>query len=319
MSFYLLECSPQSMARPPEALASVEDVDCTDYQVLVTGSTSGIGREATLALGRLGADVVVHGRNRAAGEAVVDEFESLPGDAQFVQADFAEVDAVRALAETVREETDELDLLLHNAGGLFREGRLTDLGVEYTFHVNHLSSYLLTAELLDHLAAECRIVTTASAAHRNGRLDLDGVTNVDSYSAMGAYSRSKLANVVFTAELAERLDTAGRAVTANSVHPGAIPGSGFTRFLPGAVTTVVQLLDVVPFVTSVRDGAAELLYVALSDRTAENSGRYFANQEPTTPAESARKPTAGERLFETSAALLDIPELLATAAADESN
>jgi hypothetical protein len=300
------------MPRDPEELAEVAETDCSECQVLVTGSTSGIGREAALALGRLGAEVIVHGRDRSAGAAVVDEFETLDGDAQFVGADFADVEAVQSLAETVRSETDELDLLLHNAGGLFREGKLTDIGVEYTFHVNHLSSYLLTAELLDHLAEDCRIVTTASSAHRTGTLDLDDVTSVDSYSAMSAYSRSKLANVLFAAELSDRLEAAGRTVTSNSIHPGAIPGSGFTRFLPGPVTTLVQLLDVVPFVTSVRDGAAELLYVALSEETADVSGQYFTGQEPTTPAEQARDQTAQTELFEESAKLLDIPELLAT-------
>lgn len=298
------------MTRSPEALAGVADVDCTGAQALVTGSTSGIGRETALALGRLGAEVIVHGRDQAAGTAVVEAFETLQGDAQFVEADFAEVESVRSLAETVRSELDELDLLFHNAGGLFREGKRTEIGVEYTFHVNHLSPYLLTAELLDHLAEGCRIVTTASAAHQNGTLDLDSVTNVDSYSSMGAYSRSKLANVLFAAELAERLDAAGRNVTSNSLHPGAIPGSGFTRFLPGPVTSLVQLLDVLPFVTSVRDGAAELLYVGLSEETAAVSGQYFGSQQQKTAATQARDPEVQKTLFERSASLLEITEPL---------
>jgi hypothetical protein len=150
------------MSELPETLAGVSDVDCTGLQALVTGSTSGIGRAAALALGRLGADVV-------------EELSWTGGDATFVQADFADLDAVRALAVAVREETEGLDLLVNNAGGLFRNGGLTDAGVEYTFHVNHLSPYLLTTELLGHLREGARIVTTASDAHKGASLDLDRV------------------------------------------------------------------------------------------------------------------------------------------------
>ena len=145
-----------AMSESPEARAGVADVDCTGKQALVTGSTSGIGRAAAVALGRLGADVIVHGRDTAAGERVVEDLEAVGTDARFVAADFADAAAVRGLAETVRAETDGLDLLVNNAGGLFRDGRLTDLGVEYTFHVNHLSPYLLTTELLDYLRPPTR-------------------------------------------------------------------------------------------------------------------------------------------------------------------
>ena len=294
------------MTVSPEQLADVADVDCTGQCALVTGSTSGIGRAAALALGRLGADVVVHGRDTDAGEAVVDKLEECGVDATFVAADFASVDAVRALAETVRDETDGLDVLLNNAGGLFREGRLTELGVEYTFHVNHLSPYLLTAELLDHLREGARVVTTASSAHKGASLDLDRVESVESHSGTWAYSHSKLANVLFGAELARRLDSAGRSVTSNSVHPGAIPGSGFSRFLPGPIPQLAKALSVVPGVATAADGAAELLFPALSPRTADISGRYFAGQQPTTPSRAARDRDAARRLWTHSADLLGI-------------
>src|SRR6056297_4364757 len=131
------------MAHQPEQLAGVGSVDLSETQALVTGSTSGIGRETALALGRLGADVMVHGRDAAAGGAVVDELTAMGREATFQKADFASVDDVRDLAAAVGEWTDDLDVLCNNAGGLFRDGRLTDLGVEYTFHVNHLVCRLL--------------------------------------------------------------------------------------------------------------------------------------------------------------------------------
>jgi len=300
------------MGTPPEERAGVAGVDCAGTQALVTGSTSGIGRAAAVALGRLGADVIVHGRDRDAGAAVVAELDAVGADATFLPADFADRAAVSDLAATVRSETDGLDLLVNNAGGFFRDGRRTELGVERTFHVNHLSPFLLTAELLGHLREGARVVTTASAAHRGTGLDLDRATSTDRYSATRAYSRSKLANVLFATELARRLDAdaAGRAVTSNSLHPGAIPGSGFSRFLPGPLPAVVRLFDSVPGVTSVADGAAALLFLGVSPRVDGVSGRYFSGQDPTTPSAAARDREAARRLWARSAALLDIDEPL---------
>ena len=298
------------MNTPPEVRAGVADVDCTGTRALVTGSTSGIGRAAAVALGRLGATVIVHGRDRDAGAAVVDELDDVGADATFVGVDFADRDAVRNLAAVVRDETDGLDLLINNAGGFFREGRLTDLGVERTFHVNHLSPFLLTVELSDHLGEGARVVTTASAAHRGAELDLDRVRSVDRFSGTWAYSHSKLANVLFATELARRLSAADRGVTSNSLHPGAIPGSGFSRFLPGPIPDLVRLLDSVPGVTSVADGAAALLFLGVSPRTAGVSGRYFSGREPETPSDAARSPDAARRLWERSAGLLDVDEPL---------
>jgi NAD(P)-dependent dehydrogenase (short-subunit alcohol dehydrogenase family) len=305
------------MSDTPEAIAGVADVDRIGDVALVTGSTSGIGRAAALALGRLGADVIVHGRDPDAGAAVVDELASVGADGTFLRADFADVDAVRELAETVRAETDGVDVLVNNAGGLFRDGRLTDLGVEYTFHVNHLAPFLLTTSLLDHLNDGARVVTTASAAHRGTSLNLDRVTTVKNHSGTWAYSHSKLANVLFGSELARRLDAADRDVTSNSLHPGAIPGSGFSRFLPGPLPELIRLFDAIPGVTSVADGAAAILFVALSPRTADLNGRYFTGQESVQPADAARDEDAARRLWTYSADVLDIEEPLPAPAAGQ--
>jgi len=304
------------MSDEPEAEAGVAGIDCTGTRALVTGSTSGIGRAAAVALGRLGADVVVHGRDRDAGAAVVAAIEATGADATFVAADFTDPAAVRELASTVRAETEGIDLLYNNAGGLFRDGRRTQLGVERTFHVNHLSPYLLTAELLDHLREGARVITTASAAHRGTDLDVDRAKSPDRRSGLRAYSHSKLANVLFAAELARRLEAAGREVTSNSLHPGAIPGSGFTRFLPGPLSRAVRFLGAVPGATTVADGAAALLYLGVSPRTAGVTGRYFSGQRPETPSEAARDRAAARRLWERSAAILGIDEPLPATATD---
>ena len=299
------------MSPRPESLAGVAQIDCSGQTALVTGSTNGIGRAAALALGRRGADVFVHGRNPDAGAAVVDELTELGVRATFQAADFTDPDAVRTLADAVRSWSDGLDLLLNNAGGLFQENIRVGPGIEITFYVNHLAPYLLTAHLLDHLNTDARIITTASAEHRGSALALDRVRGDNSLSGMNAYSHSKLANVLFASELARRLDARGRAITSNSVHPGFIPGSDFWRFMPGPLSFLFRALGLMPGTSTVDDGAAELLYLALSPETADVSGRYFAGQEPVPPSEAARDRGAAARLWRQSAEMLGIDEPLA--------
>jgi NAD(P)-dependent dehydrogenase (short-subunit alcohol dehydrogenase family) len=301
------------MPTPPEALASVNDIDCRGRTALVTGSTNGIGRAAALALGRLGADVVVHGRDPAAGAEVMSTLSDLGARATFVEADFTDPDAVRRLADTARSWADGLDLLLNNAGGLFQEKRLVGPGVELTFHVNHLAPYLLTAHLLDSLQENARVVTTASEAHRGATLALDRLADGGGRAGMGAYSHSKLANILFARELGRRLQEAGRSVVSHSVHPGFVPGSQFGRFLPGPLTGLFRLLGVVPGTSSVADGAAALLHAALAPAAADAPSRYFSGRQPTAPADAARDPEAARRLWRYSADVLGINEPLAHA------
>ncbi|MFC7068933.1 SDR family NAD(P)-dependent oxidoreductase [Halobaculum lipolyticum] len=305
------------MTEYPEDVAGVGDERIVDSTALVTGSTSGIGRETALALGRLGAHVVVHGRDAEAGRAVVDAIEDAvnEGTAEFVRADFAQPDEVSRLAKRTREAAGDggLDVLINNAGGYFREARLTDLGVEYTFHVNHLSPYQLTAELLDDLADDARVVTTASEGHRGDPIDLDELTAVDDFSSWRAYQRSKLANVQFAAELGRRLRDRDSAVTSNSFHPGAIPGSGFFRHLPGPLAAAAGGLGRLPFVTTPADGAATAVYLAVADEVADTTGRYFADRREKTPSTEAQDPRAQRRLWEASADLLGVDEPLAAA------
>jgi NAD(P)-dependent dehydrogenase (short-subunit alcohol dehydrogenase family) len=302
------------MAKSPEKRAGVADVDLSGATALITGSTSGIGRVAARSLARLGADVIVHGRDASAGTTLATQLREIGSDARFVRADLSDIDAVRALADSTRAAFDSLDILCNNAGGYFREGRLTDAGVEYTFHVNHLAPYLLTAELLDHMAPGGRIVTTASEAHRGASLDLDAVTSVEDHSSFGAYGRSKLANVQFAMELDRRLDRADRDIDSNALHPGGIPGSGFTRFLPGPLSKLANPLGRLPFVTSVEEGGAALARLAASEDLAGVSGAYFTKWNRGSPTEAARDPDAQHALWERSADLLAMETPLADAA-----
>ena len=297
--------------RPPEEQAKVAEEDCSEMTVLVTGSTSGIGRVTACSLGRLGAHVIVHGRNAEAGGAVVDEIEDSDGTAEFVRADFAEPDEVSALADHVRDSVATLDVLCNNAGGLFETTEPTALGVDPAFHINHLAPYQLTAELLDTFDSGSRVVTTSSIAHRGTTLNLAELLDLTGLSTVAAYCRSKLANVQFATELGRRLAAADRDVTSNSFHPGAIPGSEFGRAFPGFSTDLWQLFDQSPVTESVEEGASTLVYLAVSPDVANTTSAYFARRREIKASPAARDREAQRRLWERSAEILAIEEPLA--------
>jgi NAD(P)-dependent dehydrogenase (short-subunit alcohol dehydrogenase family) len=302
----------------PEELAGVAEVDLSGTTALVTGSTNGIGRAAALALGRLGAEVLVHGRDADAGAAVVSEIEASGGTARFLRADFEEIGAVTDLAATVQDSVEQLDILCNNAGGFFDDRQATELGVDRAFHINHLAHYRLTADLLDTLGPDSRVVTTASIAHRGATLNLDRLMNLSGLSPMGAYCRSKLANIQFANELARRLKAAGRDVTSNSLHPGIIPGSEFGRSLPVLTPETFDLFELMPVTESVADGAATLVYLAASPDVEGVTGSYFTRCREIRPAPAARDRDAAVELWARSADLLDIEEPLAEYATSQS-
>lgn len=300
-----------SFEQPPEAKAGVADLDCSDATILVTGSTSGIGRAAALSFARLGATVIVHGRDEVAAAAVLEAIEETPGAGEFIPADFADPAAVDELATTIRDEYESLDVLCNNAGGFFSDRKRTDLGVDRTFHINHLAPYQLTAQLLPLLEAGSRVVTTASVAHRGTTLSFDQLLELAGQSPMAAYARSKLANILFSNELARRLENAGRDVTSNAFHPGVIPGSEFSRSFPGITGEFWQLFEASPFLESVEDGAATLVYLGVSPDVAAVTGSYFARCREIRPSSEARDETRQQELWERSAKRLDMEEPLA--------
>jgi NAD(P)-dependent dehydrogenase (short-subunit alcohol dehydrogenase family) len=187
--------------------------------VLVTGSTSGLGREVARSLAAEGAHVIVHGRSAERGLALVDEInDSGTGSARFYAADFASLDRVRELAAAIRREYDRLDVLVNNAGVIVQERRMSEDGYELTFQVNYLAHYLLTRELIPLLrdSAPARIVSVSSIA--SSPLEWDDPMGLESpYEAGAAYGRSKRAQVMHTVDLA--LELAGSGVVANALHP----------------------------------------------------------------------------------------------------
>ncbi|MFC3478947.1 SDR family NAD(P)-dependent oxidoreductase [Halobacterium litoreum] len=272
----------------PEVGASVGHRDCSGETVLVTGATSGVGREVALALARLGADVLVHGRDAARGESVASELRALGSDAAFFRADFADIEAVDELADAVAERADGLDVLVNNAGAHFDEGGLTELGVERTFHVNHLAPFRLTNCLRERGTLDgARVVTVASEVHRRATLDLDAVTSVADYDGFEAYSRSKLANVLFARELARRDD----ALSSVSCHPGFVPSSGLWRNASLPVRAVMRVFSLVPrqftFGRVDSAGSAAITPTFLAATGDHEDGAYYKDCKAVDPAPAA--------------------------------
>ncbi|HET9947307.1 MAG TPA: SDR family NAD(P)-dependent oxidoreductase, partial [Longimicrobiales bacterium] len=232
--------------------------------VLVTGSTSGLGRELALRLGESGAHVIVHGRNEERGQEVVSEIEGRGGTARFIRADLASLDEVRQLAATVKRDYDRLDLLVNNAGiGRGPEGATREEsadGYELRFAVNYLSHFLLTQELLPLLeaAAPSRIVNVTSVAQE--AIDFDDVMlERAEYQGARAYAQSKLAQIMFTFTMAERLE--GTGVTINAVHPAIYMDTPMVRNRGGTpMTTVDEGADPVMHVITAPDAGTGLYY-----------------------------------------------------------
>jgi NAD(P)-dependent dehydrogenase (short-subunit alcohol dehydrogenase family) len=277
-----------------------------DKVCLVTGATHGIGLETAKALAVTGATVLVHGRDLTRARAVAQELAHATANPRVsaVQADFAQLADVRRLADELNANLPRLDVLVNNAGMMSATRARSAEGYDLTFAVNHLAPFLLTNLLLPRLsvAGSARIVVVASAAHRRARLDFDDLMNAKVSGLLPAYARSKLANVLFTRTLAQRLR--GAAVTANALHPGFVNSHIFhatpaLRFL---------LMPFAPFLMRTpAQGAATSIYLATSPEVAGVSGAYYERGRQVEPSAAARNAADGERLWQESARLTGLP------------
>ena len=264
--------------------------------VLVTGATNGIGRVTARELAARGAHTVVLARDRARCEETVAEIRQATGNlrVEALVGDLSSRADTRRLAAEVRERLPRLDVLVNNAGAIFDGRRLSPEGVEMTFALNHLGYFHLTLELLPLLRAvgAARIVNVSSSAHRRGWMDWDDLQGERGYSMWKAYCQSKLANVLFTRELARRLQ--GTRIVANALHPGAI-ATGFGKNSPGLFRFLVTLGA--PFLKTAETGARTTLHVATAPELATVSGRWFEDSRERTPAAAARDDAAAARLW----------------------
>jgi retinol dehydrogenase-12 len=282
-------------------------VDLREKVVLVTGANRGIGLESARELARMGATVVMSGRTRKSLVGAVADVRSTTGNdrVEMLPADLSVMKNVKALAEAFTEKFDRLDVLLNNAGLILSDRRVTADGFETTFAVNHLAPFLLTRELLGVLkeSAPSRVVTVASIAHRRvPGLDFDDLMSEKDYGAFDVYSKSKLANILFTRALARRLE--GTWITANCLHPGVIH-TGFGK--DGDVTGWLKwaIILVGPFLTRAKKGAATSIHLCSSPEVEGVTGEYFSECTPDQPTPAGQDDEAAERLWEVSEQLID--------------
>ena len=268
--------------------------------VVLTGATRGVGRAAAIELARQGAEVALVGRDPERVRLVADEVTTAGGGGRVDGhvADLALMSNVRVLADEIRARYEHVDVLVNNAGALFPSRKETSEGLEQTFALNHLAPFLLTNLLRDRLAGG-RVVTTASGAHRSGRLDVDDLQSEKSYSPR-VYGTSKLCNILFTRELARRAPE----LHANCFHPGVVR-TGFAKNENG-IWKVVATLGA-PFFRSPARGARSLVWLALSDAAAALTGEYIEDEKVVAPSTQAQDDALAHALWERSAQLVSLP------------
>ena len=269
-------------------------------QILVTGATNGIGLAAAEVLAALGADVAIVGRNPTRTKIAAARIKAgaaKSGTIDTFVADLSSQAAVRALAVEVLGRYPKLDVLINNAGAMYTTRQLTRDGIELTWAVNHLAPFLLTKLLLDRLKASApsRIITTASEAHQGAEIPFDDLNAERSYGGFARYKQTKLANILFTCELARHVR--GSGVTAHCFHPGLV-ASGFNRNNGPLMNLAMTMLW--PMSRSVEKGAETLVWLATSPDVNRTSGGYYIDMEWVAPSPQAQDMRSARRLWEVS-------------------
>lgn len=269
---------------------------------MVTGANAGIGRATAMSLAKLGATVVMVCRNADKGQAAWADIREASGDSnlELLIADLASQRAVRQLADEYRRSHDRLHVLVNNAGTSSKQRILTGDGIEQTFAVNHLAPFLLTNLLLDVLkaSAPARVVNVTSSAESFGKIHFDDLTLAQNYGSMRAHAQSKLANVLFTYELARRL--AGTGVTVNCLNPGAVRTDGPLQ-MGGFYGLMARLAR--PFALTPEQGAEAVVYLATSNEVEGVSGQYFEKQKAHQSSKQSYDAVLAQRLWDVSVEL----------------
>jgi retinol dehydrogenase-14 len=273
--------------------------------VLVTGASSGIGLEACVKFAGMGADLVMVARDRAKGEAAVASVEKRAKARRpsLMLCDFASQKSIRALAAGFRASHSRLHILVNDAGSVSPNRELTEDGIERTFAVNHLGYFLLTNLLLDLLkaSAPARVVNVASIGHRAGTMDLDDLGFEKQYFIMSAYNRSKLGNVLFTRELARRLQ--GTGVTANCLHPGAVA----TNIWSHAQWWALPFLSLAKlFMVTPEQGGDAIVFLATSPELEGQTGGYYESNKQVRPSRLAQDDALASKLWDASAKMVKL-------------
>jgi retinol dehydrogenase-12 len=287
---------------------NIKSDSMTGKVCLVTGATAGIGKITATALAVQGAELVIHGRNQEKAELTVSQIKAESGNHQvsYLLADFSDLDQVRELVKNFQDRFDNLHLLVNNAGAYFNKRIPTSYNVEMTFLINHLAPFLLTNLLLETLknSSPARIVNVSSEAHRQGKIDFNDLGFEKGYFGMKSYGRSKLANILFTYELARRLE--GTGVTVNALHPGHIATdiwkNDFGYFGP-VLKWFMGKIALTP-----EEGAENSIYLASSPEVEGIHGKYFIKNEPAQSSSASYDEEIARRLWKLSAELTSLPE-----------
>ena len=278
--------------------------DLSGKTIVITGASSGIGLEASVELAKRGARIVMVARDAKRAEAAREEIAKRSGgEVELLLADMGSQKAVRSLASQILAKCPRIDVLVNNAGLVSAARQVTEDGIEQTFAVNHLGYFLLTHLLLDRITASApaRIVNVASIGHRRGTLEWDNLQyEKGGYQILSAYARSKLANVLFTRELARRLE--GSRVTVNSMHPGAV-ATGIWSKAPWFARPFLALGKMI-FMISPAKGAGPIIRLAADPDVEGRTGGYYERYKLVDPAPLARDPANATKLWELSERLV---------------
>ena len=277
--------------------------DLSGKIALVTGATAGIGLITAEALAKMGATVVIVSRSEQKCRDVVTQIQANTGNTrvEYIAGDLSAMAQVRSVAAEFLRRYDRLHILVNNAGAFINDRQVSADGYEMTFALNHLNYFYLTQLLQDTLiaSAPARIVNVSSDAHRGGKINFDDLRSEKSYSGFGVYSMTKLANVLFTNELAQRLE--GSGVTANSLHPGFV-ATNFGKNNGGIVGFFMPVVQM--FALSPEKGAETSIHLAASPDVEGVTGKYFTKKMPVQPAKAAFDIAAQRRLWEVSEKLI---------------
>jgi len=272
---------------------------------LITGATDGIGKESAIELAKKGYNLILIGRNKEKGNKVTEEIRKIAEDIDidYFTADLMLMKEVARVADEVRAKYDKIDILINNVGAYFAFRGTTEEGFERTFALNHLGYFLLTEKLLDLVQASgyARIVNVSSSAHYGIDFEFDNIHGEKKYKGFDAYKKSKLANVMFTYELAKRIEKKG--ITANCLHPGFVAtkfgnnNNFLWRFFIGFAKMMMAI--------SVNDGAKTTVYLACSDEVENTTGRFFANCEVKKGSSKAKNEEHNQKLWKVSERMLE--------------
>lgn len=273
----------------------------TNKTVLITGATSGIGLQTAKELAAKGASVYIVGRNKERAENAIQEIIAHSGNTNvdYFTANLSSQKSIRALAEKVKQKLPHIDVLINNAGAVFPDFQLSEDGLEMTIATNHFAYFLLTNLLLDWLkkSKAGRIVNVSSDSHYNGKLDFESFTKNKGYFTMFAYAQSKLANVLFTQEMAERLS--GTNITANCLHPGLVKTHIGNKNMPWFSSGIWTLMTKLAGIT-LKDGASTSVYLASAEEVKNVTGKYFEKCTIKEPATICRNKDLQKKLWEVS-------------------